>query len=220
LYLLSTKSWELQTLEFRVSNAGISNLGLKYFLPGSGTPRAFSQAMKSVNVRSSTGNVLLLLMLAAGVGAALLIQRDRAATSPSSLDVDAVTRIRLEQALLRAKALDKHLMVVFGGDWCEDCVVLNRNLGTGETRDYFEQHFILLQVEVDNTDRNLSVAKSLNAGVEHGVPAAVFFAPDGARIGGTTRGELEPSRNYTPAQILEFLKAVVERRTIVNPAHS
>ena len=174
--------------------------------------------MKSVNVRSSTANALLLLMIAAALGAAILIQRDRSTTVPAALGENAVTQLRLEQALLRAKALNKHLMVVFGGDWCEDCVVLKRNLETGETRDYFHQHFIVLNVEVDHSDRNLSVAKSLNAGVEQGVPAAVFFAPDGSRIGATTRGELEPSRNYTPAQILEFLKAIVEQRSVVNPA--
>src|SRR5262249_6696234 len=118
------------------------------------------------------------------------------------------------------KAFNKYLMVEFGGDWCEDCVALNHNLEAGPTRDYFEDHFILLRVEVDHSDRNLDVAKSLDAGVEHGVPAAVFFAPDGTRIGGTTRGELEPSRQFLPEQILAFLKAVAEHRIITRPQQS
>ena len=170
-----------------------------------------------MNFRTTVGNALLLMMLGVALAAAITIQRDRNNRYPRPPSDSEVTRVRLDQALRRAKALNKYLMVEFGGDWCEDCVVLHRNLEADVTRDYFQEHFILLRVEVDHSDRNLDVAKSLDAGVEHGVPAAVFFAPDGSRIGATTRGELEPSRNYDAQQILTFLKAVVERRVITNP---
>jgi thiol:disulfide interchange protein len=152
-------------------------------------------------------------MLAAAIGTAIVIQKDRDAT-PRLASPSQVTRTRLDEALRRASVVNKILMVEFGGDWCEDCVVLNRNLEATAVREYFQTHFILLRVEVDQSDRNLDVAKSLDAGVEHGVPTAVFFGPDGARIGATNKGELEPSRHYNPDQILAFLKAVVERQLI------
>ena len=50
------------------------------------------------------------------------------------------------------------------------------------------------------------------------IPTAVFFAPDGERVGATNKGELEPARKYGSKQIYEFLRDVAERRLITNPA--
>jgi hypothetical protein len=56
-------------------------------------------------------------------------------------------------------------------------------------------------------------------GVElNAIPTAVFFDPDGGRIGATNNNELEPSRKYGAGQILAFLKDVAQRRLISNPA--
>jgi thiol:disulfide interchange protein len=186
--------------------------------PGLRNSKCFSKGI-GVNVRTSLQNSLILLMLAVAIGTAIAIQKERDAT-PRLASPSQVTRTRVDQALRKSKILNKILMVEFGGDWCEDCVVLNRNLEAVGVRDYFQTHFILLRVEVDQSDRNLDVAKSMDAGVEHGVPTAVFFGPDGARIGATNKGELEPSRDYKPDQILAFLKAVVDRRLIINPRSS
>lgn len=128
-----------------------------------------------------------------------------------------VSKEKVDKALAKARSQQKFLMVEFGANWCEDCIVLAQTLEKGETRKYFKTHFEVLRVDVGRFDHNLEIAKSL--GVEmNAIPTAVFFAPDGERVGATNKGELEPARKYGSKQIYEFLKDVAERRLITDPA--
>src|SRR5512147_521168 len=86
----------------------------------------------------------------------------------------------IDKAFKQAQAQNKILMVEFGADWCADCVVLTRTLNEGATKKYFEQHFVIVSVDVGQFDRNIDIMKSLN--VKTGaIPTAVFFNPDGSR---------------------------------------
>ena len=123
----------------------------------------------------------------------------------------------IDKAFKQAQTQNKILMVEFGADWCADCVVLDRTLNEGATKNYFQQHFVIASVDVGQFDRNIDVMKSL--GVKTGaIPTAVFFNPDGSRIGATNRNELEPARKYGSKQILGFLKEIAERKQITSPA--
>jgi thiol:disulfide interchange protein len=128
-----------------------------------------------------------------------------------------ITPGMLAHAIKTAREQNKFLMVEFGANWCEDCVALARNLEQGETRDYFEKHFVILKVDVGRFDRNLDLAKSIGVDLDKGIPTAVFFAPDGNKVGATNKGELEPARKYGNKQIYAFLKEIAERRVITVP---
>jgi thioredoxin 1 len=171
-----------------------------------------------VKLRTFLGNLALLLLLATAVGAVIADQKDRAAARPAS--ESRVSQYRIEYAIKKAQALHKILMVEFGADWCEDCVVLERHLSEGPAHDYFQKHFLLLKVDIGQSDRNLDVAGSLGLDINHGIPAALFYGPDGKQIGATNNGELEPSRNYNAKHILLFLKDIVEYGSISKPGPS
>ena len=128
-----------------------------------------------------------------------------------------VTPAMLDDALSGARTHHKLLMVEFGANWCGDCLALSQHLEQQETRDYFEKHFVLLKVDVGEFNRNLEMAALLGVDINQGIPTAVFFAPDGNRIGATNGGELGPSQKYGSNQILAFLKEVAEQRRITNP---
>lgn len=128
-----------------------------------------------------------------------------------------VTPAMVDASLKQARTEQKFLMVEFGANWCEDCIVLTDNLEKGETRDYFQKHFVVLKVDVGQFDKNLDIAKSLGVTLDKGIPTAVFFAPDGNKVGATNNGELEPSRKYGTKQIYAFLKDIAERRLITRP---
>jgi thioredoxin 1 len=168
-----------------------------------------------LNFRKVIGNAALILLLATAAWAVLVDQKDKAASRPAT--ESEVTRYRIAFARQRAKALHRFLMVEFGADWCEDCVVLARHLREGASGDYFQKYFELLMVDTGHSDRNLDIAASLGVDMSHGIPAALFFAADGRRIGATNQGELEPSRSYSSEAILRFLKEIVEQQRITKP---
>jgi thiol:disulfide interchange protein len=169
-----------------------------------------------VNARTIVGNALVVALFATMLFAFLVHERDKAVSAP--LPEEELTTIRLDHALMTARAQRKYLMIEFGADWCDDCRVLAQNLADPTTRQYFERYFNLLQIDIGHSDRNFAAAQRVGLDLSHGIPAIVVFAPNGARIGATNKGELEPSRTYRPHQVFSFLKAIVDRGSITNPS--
>lgn len=117
----------------------------------------------------------------------------------------------------RAKASKKYVMVIFGANWCEDCIVLHRLLDEPATKAYVDAHFEIVGVDLGRFDKQVDIARALKVDLDKGIPAAAFLAPDGSSIGNTNDGELEASRNYHSEMILHFLREVVEHHKIVKP---
>ena len=132
-------------------------------------------------------------------------------------DPDADAQQMFAQALQEAKAEQQYLMVVFGADWCPDCRKLYENLHSPQTRDYMREHMSVLTVDVGDKDKNLDLAQRLGVSIENGIPVAVFFDDEGKMIGATNEGQLEPSRYLTSAQILRFVRLVVEEQRVTAP---
>ena len=108
-------------------------------------------------------------------------------------------------------------MITFGANWCYDCRNLHRMLETDEVRDYTDELFDFVYVDVGTMNRNRETAERLGVTLSRGIPVAVFYAPDGLLIGTTNDGQLEPARYYSSKQILKFVKDVAERSRIAAP---
>jgi len=149
---------------------------------------------------------------------ALLGVLTAAAQAPAGpYDTKADAQKDIAAAQQRAKASKKYVMVIFGANWCKDCVVLHKLLDEPPTKSYVDAHFEIVGVDLGRFDKNMDVAKSLKVDLDKGIPAAAFLASDGSSIGNTNNGELEPSRNYHSEMILHFLHEVVENHKIVKP---
>ena len=124
-----------------------------------------------------------------------------------------------EIVIARADAKDegRFLMITFGANWCYDCRNLHRMLETDEVRDYTDELFDFVYVDVGTMNRNRETAERLGVTLNRGIPVAVFYAPDGSLIGTTNDGQLEPARYYSSKQILKFVKDVAERSRIAAP---
>ena len=122
----------------------------------------------------------------------------------------------LQHARERAKSDGKILMVIFGGNWCEDCRVLHAKLEESPVKEYVAKHFEFVSINIGQMDANQQIAKDLGVDLKQGVPAAGFFGPDGKPVG-VTHGELEPSRRYDANQVLTFVRKVAEEHVIEKP---
>jgi protein disulfide-isomerase len=133
---------------------------------------------------------------------------------PYRSDVDALTAVEAGQA--RAAASGKMLMVMFGANWCPDCLILWGSLHESDCRSYVEQHFEIVNIDVGDAEKSAAVKRDLGIDVNV-IPLAVFYSPDGERLGDTLRGELKSSRHFSSRQIRDFLREVVDYRRIVSP---
>lgn len=152
--------------------------------------------------------ILLLQASAFGQGSLIAEASDRLPTPIAKQDlypanVDAKKEI--EAALKNASANHKRVLLVFGGNWCYDCHVLDRSLHEGAAAKIMEASFVLVHVNIGEADKNLDLAKKYQIPLEKGVPAVAVLAGDGSLLYSSGRGEFEAARTMMRKDLVEFL---------------
>jgi thioredoxin 1 len=120
---------------------------------------------------------------------------------PASADAKA----EIAEAVKKASGAGKRVLVVFGGNWCYDCHVLDAALHSPEISPTMEKSFELVHVDIGQMDKNLEIAKRYDVPLDRGVPAIAVLEGDGKLLFSQKRGEFEAARSMAPEDILEFL---------------
>ncbi len=135
---------------------------------------------------------------------------------PPAYSAFADARSAIADGQARAAASGKHLMVLFGANWCPDCLTLHDNLGAPDARAYVQKHFEVVEIDVGDAKKSAAVQRDLGISV-NAIPLAVFYSPTGELVGDTFAGELKPARHFSSREIRDFLREVVDSHRIVSP---
>jgi hypothetical protein len=120
---------------------------------------------------------------------------------PASADAKA----EIAGAIHKATAAHKRVLVVFGGNWCYDCHVLDEAFHSPEISPTMEKSFEVVHVDIGQMDKNLDVANQYEVPLDRGVPAIAVLEGDGKLLFSQKRGEFEAARSMAPEDILDFL---------------
>jgi thioredoxin 1 len=120
---------------------------------------------------------------------------------PASADAKA----EIAEAVHRATGTRKRVLIVFGGNWCYDCHVLDEAFHSPEISPTMEKSFEVVHVDIGQMDKNLDVAKRYDVPLDRGVPAIAVLESDGKLLFSQKRGEFEAARSMAPEDILDFL---------------
>jgi hypothetical protein len=113
----------------------------------------------------------------------------------------------IKAALARAQKDHKRVILVFGGNWCYDCHVLNATFHAKDIAPLVNASFHVVHVNIgDDYDKNLDIAAKYQVPLKRGVPALVVLDPDGSLVYTQREGEFENSARLSPADVTEFLK--------------
>jgi thioredoxin 1 len=141
--------------------------------------------------------------------AALLVST-AATAAPRPYDETADASADVERALASAAATNKRVLLVFGANWCADCVALDGAMKAGRTAELVGKEFVVVKVDVGNFDRNLALAQQFGNPIKKGIPAAVLLAKDRQVLYATRAGELSNARRMSESGVYDFLKAMGE----------
>lgn len=142
--------------------------------------------------------VLLLALVASFAGAA-----------PLPYDESADAKVALRKALSSAKSAQRPVLLIFGANWCEDCIVLDQALKTGRNATLVEAAFEVVKVDVGRFNRNLDIAHEYGDPIKKGIPAAVVLSADNRVLYSTKAGELANARRMSETGIYDFFENVV-----------
>ena len=114
----------------------------------------------------------------------------------------------LEAALKEAAKTKRRVLVDFGGNWCGDCIVLDKYLQEPANADLLHKHYVVVHVNVGDkgiTD-NFPVAERYGIPLKKGVPALAVLDSDGKLVFSQKQGEFESMRKMDPASVRGFLE--------------
>jgi hypothetical protein len=118
---------------------------------------------------------------------------------------DANPSKEIAAALHSAANLHKRVLVVFGGNWCFDCHVLDEAFHSPEIAPTLNKFFLVVHVDIGEMNKNLEIAKEYEVPLDRGVPAVAVLDSHGKLLFSQKRGEFEAARSMAPEDILAFL---------------
>jgi thioredoxin 1 len=111
----------------------------------------------------------------------------------------------ITEALATAAKSHKHILLIFGGNWCYDCHVLDEAFHTPEIAPTLNHNFVVAHIDIGEYNKNLEIAKKYEVPLERGVPAAAVLDSDGNLLFSQKNQEFEKARSLAPEDILAFL---------------
>ncbi len=126
-------------------------------------------------------------------------------------DPKADARAEIAQAVSRAQKESKHVLLVFGANWCPWCRALDQLFeNNAEVEEYLNKNYELVLVDVGRGDKNLDLDSLYAHPIKLGLPALVVLDEKGALLHLQETGSLErknsKEKGHDPERVLNFLR--------------
>ena len=116
-------------------------------------------------------------------------------------------KAELNAALAKAAKEHKRVLVVFGGNWCYDCHVLDATFRSKAFAPLVDANYVVVHINVGEEGKdNNQLAARLGVALDKGVPSLGVLEPDGTVVYAQKNGEFEATEKIGPADIRAFLE--------------
>lgn len=127
-------------------------------------------------------------------------------------DEAADAQAQVTQALARAKAEHKQALIVFGANWCGDCIMLDGEFKKPAMKALLDANYVVVKVDVNRFNKNLDVVKPYGDVIKKGIPSIVITTPANQLVYATNGGELADARKMGEAGVMAFFQNLVARK--------
>lgn len=111
----------------------------------------------------------------------------------------------LSNALKKAAATHKRVLIDFGGNWCGDCHVLDIYFHNPENRPILDANYVLVHINIGRMDENVDIAERYGVPLAKGVPALAVLSDKGKLLYSQKSGEFEAMRRMQANSVTSFL---------------
>jgi thiol:disulfide interchange protein len=127
---------------------------------------------------------------------------------PHIYDTDADAKADIAAAIKQARTEHKRVILDFGGNWCGDCIVLDRNFHSPDNQALIDKYFVVVHIDIGTSkmDKNGDVAEKYGVPLQKGVPALAVLDGRGKLLYSQKNGEFEAMRRMDPASVGQFLE--------------
>jgi len=132
---------------------------------------------------------------------------------PAKPDVDLYpppqdARAEIASALRAAAKDHKRVILIFGGNWCYDCHVLNAAFHSPQIAPLVNANYHVVHINIGDGDKNLDIADQYGVPLRQAVrvPSLAVLDSSGKVVYSQKNGEFDDSTRLAPADIIQFLK--------------
>jgi len=156
--------------------------------------------------------------IAASTRSAFTDEQTRRLPQPANPNVNLYSEPReaeaeLKTGLARAAKEGKRVIVVFGGNWCYDCHVLDTTFHSKAFAPLVEANYVVIHINVGEEGKdNHDLAARLGVVLDKGVPSLGVLEPDGKVVYAQKNGEFESTVKIGPDDVRGFLEKWKPRR--------
>jgi thiol-disulfide isomerase/thioredoxin len=121
---------------------------------------------------------------------------------PPSADAKAEIRA----ALGRAAREHKHVLLIFGADWCYDCKVLDFEMHLPDFAKLMSPNFVVVHVDIGEGEKNKDLVAKYEIPAEHGVPVLAVLDGSGKLLFSDQHRQFQDARAMDPDDLMAFLE--------------
>lgn len=140
--------------------------------------------------------------------------------APDIYPAPSQARADIASALHSAAATHKRVILDFGGNWCPDCLVLDRYFHDARNQPIVKANYVIVHVNIGHMDANVDLANRYGIPLKKGVPALAVLSSAGKVLYSQKGGEFEDMRNLESSALTQFLihwKPTKPGCSVVNP---
>jgi thioredoxin 1 len=123
--------------------------------------------------------------------------------NPQLYAANANARHEISHAVVTAAKSHKRILLVFGGNWCIDCHILEKAFHQPRIAPLVDNNFLVVHVDVGEYTKNLDLAAKYRIDLKKGVPAIAVLNEHGAFLYSTS--EFEKAHLLTEDDVAQFL---------------
>jgi thiol:disulfide interchange protein len=115
-------------------------------------------------------------------------------------------RAEIKEALEKATAEHKRVIVVFGANWCYDCHVLDKAFHSSDLAPIITANYEVVHVDTGKKgEKNQDLMTKYEVPMKRGIPGLAVLDADGKLVYSQKNGEFENARALNPEDFLAFL---------------
>ena len=111
----------------------------------------------------------------------------------------------IKEALKKAAAEHKRVIVVFGANWCYDCHVLDTAFHRSDLAPILSANYEVVHVDIGKGEKNQDLMNKYEVPMKRGIPGLAVLDADGKLVYSQKNGEFENARALAQEDFLAFL---------------
>ena len=109
------------------------------------------------------------------------------------------------------EAINKKLqpVIIFGGNWCPDCRILDGTLELPTIEKFLNKHYKIIHIDIGRYDKNMELMSHLKIEQKKGVPRVVIFNFEKKILNSSTSSEWTTARDRKQQEIFNYFQKYV-----------